>query len=228
MFQSIKKANEIKQKIKQRDMTLFGKNNDGELVYELKLGKGEIYSNFATKNNPIINENLVTHIDDVCDCLSVKDNVEIRILTPKDNSANKRNIEEALNNHYTKKLIQSKRQYKRQVKQGIFMFVVGLLVFGLYFLLRSLFDIHNNISAFEIIDIISWVFIWEAVDLIFLGIIEHKNEEMRFSKIAHAKITIITESNKKININIDEQIDHNVGKYESELDKTQKAKSTKK
>lgn len=222
MLKSIKKMNEVRQKIKHRDLTLFGTNKDGDLVYELKLGKGQIYSVFATKNNPIINEGLVDHIDNVCDCLSLKDNVEFRILTPKDDSANKQNIEEALNNHYTKKLIQSKKQYKKQVQQGLLMFVIGLLVFGLYFLLRSLFDITSNVSIFEIIDITSWVFLWEAVDLIFLGIIEHKNEEIRFSKIAHAKITLVTETKKKIKITIDGTLGQNVGKIENQIDASQK------
>ena len=215
MFNNFKKVRDARKKIKQRDLSLFKTNEEGDLVYEFKLGKGEIYSPYATTNNPIINEDVVAHIDDVCDCLSTKDSVEFRILTPKDHSASKQNIEEALDHHYTKKLIQSKKQYRTQLKHGLILFLIGLAIFAIYYGLRVLFDANSVVSFLEIVDIASWVFVWEAVDVIFLGMSVHKSEQTRFSKIVNAKITVITQQEETINIRIDNDI------IQKEIEQTQ-------
>ena len=215
MFNNFKKVSDARKKIRQRDLSLFQQNETGDLVYELKLGKGEIYSPYATTNNPIINEDVVAHIDNVCDCLSTKDSVEFKILTPKDNSASKKNIEEALDNHYTKKLIQSKKQYRKQLQHGIALFIIGFLIFAIYFALRVWLDPEAIVSFLEIIDIASWVFIWEAVDVIFLGMSVHKSEQKRFFKIANAKITLVTQQEEHINIKVDSEI------IQKEIEETQ-------
>ena len=190
MIKSIKKLKEINDK---KNLSMFDKNQDGDFVYEFRLKKSEIYSSFATKNNKIVNESLIEHVDEICDCLTKNDTLEFRVLTPKEDAATPNDIEQAFDNHYTKRMAKTKQEYRAALGQGLVMFFVGVLIFSLYFVLRTFIEPNSVVSFLEIVDIASWVFVWEAVDIIFLGIIQKRMEQLRYKKILNAKISVIKE-----------------------------------
>ena len=197
MFKTYKKLHEIRKEAKEKDKKLFKKNKEGDFLYEINLSKSDAYSKFSTEDNPILEESFTDHIDDVCNCLTFKNHVEFRVHTPKSDPVNRDTLEKIMDDHYLKKYNSSKKDYKQQLGYGILLFVIGLVLFAAYLPLRIYLDPESIVSFLEILDIASWVFLWEAVDVIGLGIIHHKADQMRYAKIVNAKINVIIEDDKK-------------------------------
>ena len=67
------------------------------------------------------------------------------------------------------------------------MFIIGILVFSLMFILDASFP--NKLGLWkEVIDVIAWVFIWEAVDIAVIEKLEKSNETKIAKNITESKI----------------------------------------
>ena len=74
------------------------------------------------------------------------------------------------------------------------MFVIGILVFSLMFILDASFP--NKLGLWkEVIDVIAWVFIWEAVDVAVIEKLEKSNETKIAKNITESKIIFEKEKN---------------------------------
>jgi hypothetical protein len=185
----------LDKKSKYIDTELYPRNENGDIVYNIKLKKNEIYSPFATKENPIINESLVDHFDKVCESLNKNDDVEFVIHTPQNDKADPVRIEEALRKHYETKIRYNKIQSKRELNQGIGMFVVGFILYVIFACCKTF--VWDS-AWWELLNIFSWVFVWGAVDLIFIARTLLSLERQKYYKILKAKIKIVTEGNQTI------------------------------
>jgi len=176
----------MKSKTKTAQKYLSEKDENGSYVYEFGVAKGEFYSSLATKKNKIINSEIVENLNNVANCLAVKDSLTIRIKSHGDENLNISNVHTALQEHYSRQIAKSKVDIARNLNQSLVFFMVGILFFVFYVLLKT----HLNANWFEIIDIVSWVFIWEAVDLFFIVRNIQKMEQISYQKIINAKIIV--------------------------------------
>ena len=190
MLDNIVEYRKIKQKSSSTE--LVPKNEKGDFLAEFSLEHSEIYSHFATDNTRMVNEALISHIDSIAECMSRHDNLEIRIITTKANDETRDKIEEALDHHYQKKIARVKLDSKRALLSGLMMLIAGIICFSIFMLCNTLLPS----GWWEIIDLISWVFLWEGIDQIFIKRSINQYKKMQYNKIVTAEINLVTSQTK--------------------------------
>ena len=92
-----------------------------------------------------------------------------------------------MKHYYETDLIHNKRTMKRNYILALIMFIIGVLVFSLMFILDHFFA--NSLGLWkEVIDVVAWVFIWESVDIAFIEKIENSNLIKISNNIINSKI----------------------------------------
>lgn len=139
-------------------------------------------------NNMILSEDLSKYIYDECKGKSLKSNVKINIKSlSKLNNNQKNKIVDMIRSNYGIDIKENMLYIKQTNIKGIILFIIGILLIIIYNILSN----FNLASLSEIVLIISWVMIWEAVyNYIFLEtqkIIENK----RLKKLTNCKIKFI-------------------------------------
>jgi preprotein translocase subunit SecF len=71
----------------------------------------------------------------------------------------------AIRAYYTQKYISSRRELAQNRTIAILLALAGILVLALAFFVEYR---HGSLIWAEVIDIVAWVFLWEAVDIAFL------------------------------------------------------------
>jgi hypothetical protein len=104
--------------------------------------------------------------------------------------------------YYAFAINQKKMERRRDNRIIFFLFVIGIAFIGLYGLLAyftsdlglsaGLLGIWTPILS-QIVSIASWVFIWEACDLLFLEKPAETRELLRLTQMASAEIAFIYE-----------------------------------
>lgn len=187
MFKALKQYFSTEKRISKRAKEISGKQ---DIEYHIRLEKGEEFSRFSTDENKIIEPELIEHIDHEISTISKKNNLNIIVHSPKENKIDAEELESELDEHYKKEIIKTHLESKSLIRSGILMLFVGALIFGIYVLLKTYV---GNSLWFELIDIASWVFVWEAVDCIFLSQLTMKEKKAKYIKVVNAKIQVIEE-----------------------------------
>ncbi len=65
------------------------------------------------------------------------------------------------------------------------MFFIGVIIFALMFGLDKYFELG---LWQEVLDVVAWVFIWEAVDIVFIEKIEHANTKRIAKNVIESKV----------------------------------------
>ena len=102
-----------------------------------------------------------------------------------------------IKNFYRLRIIDIQRRLKTNLFTAIIMITTAVFIFSLYVLLEVL---KANYILLQLIDIAGWVFVWEAVDLLFLERKKLRIEQLRDCSMCDAKISYekINESNSNI------------------------------
>ena len=94
--------------------------------------------------------------------------------------------EKAIKNYYREEFAERAREIRKNTLASLVMILVGALVFAIAILLESM-DLKP--LFLNILDVIAWVFVWEAADLFFLQRPVLRKEQLRNLKIAVAEFT---------------------------------------
>ena len=95
----------------------------------------------------------------------VKTNLTLNIYSNCIDENEKETYSNAIKNYFTLKLNDVTREIKRTVFTGILFSIVGIIVLALMFLLSNL---EAKAIWIECVNIFAWVFLWEAVDKLFI------------------------------------------------------------
>ncbi len=154
---------------------------------EINLSNGNIYDEYSTDSE--LNPTIFEFVDKVFRLVKKKADLEIDITFPsamKDEEKDK--IEKLFKSHYAINIVKSNEEIKRHNIVSIILLFFGIIVYGAY----GLLEYFKMDFIFQgVIEIASWVFIWEAVDMFFLSNFGSRLERMKNIKIFNAKINRI-------------------------------------
>ena len=138
----------------------------------------DLYSNFSINNNKILNPEIQQHISSTVEGFSKRNDLKIKINSSKDFTENeKQDARNVLKNAF-KKVVDDNNKT-----------INSYCIFALVFLLIGIVSIVvlHVISSFApyvlktILEIVSWVFVWEFVDVLcfrtFFRIIKNKHNK---------------------------------------------------
>ena len=187
MKETINEANVMFEEIKQDKNRADFYEENGVSHIEINLSNGNIYDEYSTDSE--LNPTIFEFVDKVYRLVKKKADLEIDITFPsamKDEEKDK--IEKLFKSHYAINIVKSNEEIKRHNIVSIILLFFGIIVYGAY----GLLEYFKMDFIFQgVIEIASWVFIWEAVDMFFLSNFGSRLERMKNIKIFNAKINRI-------------------------------------
>lgn len=187
MKETINEANVMFEEIKQDKNRADFYEENGVSHIEINLSNGNIYDEYSTDSE--LNPTIFEFVDKVFRLVKKKADLEIDITFPsamKDEEKDK--IEKLFKSHYAINIVKSNEEIKRHNIVSIILLFFGIIVYGAY----GLLEYFKMDFIFQgVIEIASWVFIWEAVDMFFLSNFGSRLERMKNIKIFNAKINRI-------------------------------------
>ena len=187
MKETINEANVMFEEIKQDKNRADFYEENGVSHIEINLSNGNIYDEYSTDSE--LNPTIFEFVDKVFRLVKKKADLEIDITFPsamKDEEKDK--IGKLFKSHYAINIVKSNEEIKRHNIVSIILLFFGIIVYGAY----GLLEFFKMDFIFQgVIEIASWVFIWEAVDMFFLSNFGSRLERMKNIKIFNAKINRI-------------------------------------
>ena len=187
MKETINEANVMFEEIKQDKNRADFYEENGVSHIEINLSNGNIYDEYSTDSE--LNPTIFEFVDKVFRLVKKKADLEIDITFPsamKDEEKDK--IEKLFKSHYAINIVKSNEEIKRHNIVSIILLFFGIIVYGAY----GLLEYFKMDFIFQgVIEIASWVFIWEAVDMFFLSNFGSRLERKKNIKIFNAKINRI-------------------------------------
>lgn len=187
MKETINKANIMFEEIKEDKNRADFYEENGVPHIEINLSNGNIYDEYPTDSE--LNPTIFEFVDKVFRLVKKKADLEIDITFPstmKDEEKDK--IEKLFKSHYAINIVKSNEEIKRHNIVSIILLFFGIIVYGAY----GLLEYFKMDFIFQgVIEIASWVFIWESVDMFFLSNFGSRLERMKNIKIFNAKINRI-------------------------------------
>lgn len=186
MFEEIKKD---------KNRADFYEENDVSHI-EINLSNGNIYDEYSTDSE--LNPEIFEFVEKVFRLVKKKANLEIDITYPSEMSEEEKDkIEKLFKSHYSISIVKSGDEIKRHNIVSILLLIFGVLVYCAYGLLEY-FKVDFIFRG--VIEIASWVFIWEAVDMFFLCNFSSRIERIKNVKIFNAKINRVDKNKSDVSI----------------------------
>jgi len=168
-----------------KDANYFSEN-ENQIIIDVKIDNhNQLYSSFNYDNNESLNNEFCDYIWNNSKLAPINKDVTINIYDNTNND--KTQIESAIKNHYRREYKQAKLNLNK-----INIFTLGCMIAGVLCLLLLVF-FHNAINNYYIdiiLEVASWVFIWEAVDKFFIERPKQKRLCLQIQNLYFAKITI--------------------------------------
>ena len=184
--ESINKAQSMFEDIKKDENKAdFYEEKDKKLAHiEVNLTKCEIYDELS--NDSELNPEIFEFIEKTFRFTNKRYSLELDVVFPSTmKEEEKEKIEKLIKSYYAVNIVKTNEEVKRHNIISLFLLLFGALIYIAYGLLMYF---NVNFVFQGIMEIASWVFIWEAVDMFFLSNVETKIDRLKNVKIFNAKI----------------------------------------
>ncbi len=165
------------------------KSTENEIINIKVEHKDQIFSTYSYDANDKLNKDLSEYIIEKTKHVGVTENIELHFYTKEHFDVNK--IKSVIKNHFNEEYLDAKRELK---KSNTFAFLMFLLGIGTLAILLAVYKHFSNFYFEMILEIASWVFIWTAVEMLFMYRPKNRKKCIILKKICSAEIEIITEN----------------------------------
>lgn len=180
-----KKLRKLEKQLKNDDGLMLDSNDNA--VISINAPKQEqIFSEYDYDSGEDLNQELSDFIINKAKFVPINKEIKLKLYTEK--ITDKGNIENAIKNNFKKKYIETQNEIKKNTLFAFAMFIVGLFSLAILLLMHRFF---YNVYTEVILEIVTWVFIWEAVDAFFLKRLGLKREATIYLKLYLAEMKVI-------------------------------------
>lgn len=148
--------------------------------------KEQVISKFSYDENDKLNKELSDFILDKTKIMPLNKDFELNFYV--NSPIEKQEIKSTIQNHFKEECIEIKHELKRTNIFSIVMLILGILSLTTLLLAHKFFDYYYFTT---ILEIASWVFIWESVDCFFLKRPKLKRHCIILQKLYSANINLI-------------------------------------
>lgn len=173
--------------MKRKEAKYLKLNEDGKAILPLKISDDREFLSPYYFDEPLISDEVASYLSTHRSIGLWKDGVEVRLFSNKVSKKEETVYENAIHSYYREKLAQSARERKRNFLLSGFLFLLGLLVFASMFILDHFLGERLGMWS-EVIDVVAWVFIWEAVDIAFIEGIEHSSDHRIAKNLSQCQV----------------------------------------
>lgn len=184
MFQ---KHKELKALEKEAEKSTGKKVENGYFVLDMHCGENAEFLSSFYSGERIISGEAADFIENRIGYTDVKNKLQLNIYG--ESEVDGQVYETALQNYYRNKFLYSRKEIKLNTVISLILTILAVLVFAVTITLDVL---KVGSIVLEIVDIVGWVFMWEAVDIFFFQRRKLKFDMLKYAMIYSAKITINT------------------------------------
>lgn len=172
----------LKKELKSRDKSF----NDIETINVKVKHEEEIYSGYNYDRNEVLNPALNDFLVEKAESLHNRSKLRIKIFS--DFPLEEHELFSAIKNKFKGEFESYERKLKQTAIFSLVVLILGILFLGI-FVLEEIF--FHNVVLSIILEIASWVFIWEAVDSFFLERIALKEKRRQMARLYDAEIEVV-------------------------------------
>jgi hypothetical protein len=149
----------------------FATKNDISTI-EIDLNDNEIYKEYSSHN--LLNNSIYDYVEDTYVLFNRKNGLEVKFKFPnKMKDDEKERIKELFRVHYALKYKELRKKMDKQLILSILFIFIGVLILTIHSIYVSL----NSTSIYgEVFDIMAWVFVWEAVQTLFVDSLDNRRD----------------------------------------------------
>lgn len=170
---------EIKREVKkQSSERKYKRDADGRVIIDMTVKDDTAFlSAFSTGDTPVISSEVAEFLENSTHSILPKEQLTLRIHSDCIDDNEKEEYRQAIKEYYTERYITNDRELKRNAVVVLLLALAGVITLALAFFIE-----HQTANLFwtEVVDIIAWVFLWEAVD-----ISAFKNRGLRLKRFRH-------------------------------------------
>lgn len=170
-----------KKKMMKKAKDISSVDASGFALIEVNLNQFEIYNPLSIPPNRTLNQDILTYIDEQSYPIPVDTPIQIRLYGDVDEQEQKEIIHR-LQEYYDFRLKDKMADLKNNAIHSSVLFIIGILLFVLYFLLAN-FTVNQ--VWYEILSIIATFIVWEAADFF---ILERATLRLQYYEIAQLAI----------------------------------------
>ena len=172
----------LKKELKSRDKSF----NDIETINVKVKHEEEIYSGYNNDRNEVLNPALSDFLVENAESLHKRSKLRIKIFS--DFPLEEHELFSAIKNKFKGEFESYERKLKQTAIFSLVVLILGILFLGIFVLEEMFF---RNVVLSIILEIASWVFIWEAVDSFFLERIALKEKRRQMARLYDAEIEVV-------------------------------------
>lgn len=161
--------------------------SDDRAIISIKAEEDEqIFSTYNYDSNEKLNAELDEFIWDKARFVPMAKDIKIKLYT--NTKTDEQEVVDAIKNNYKKEYIETKSELKRNAIFSLIMLMLGIVFMAFLLLMHVYF---YNVYLEIIVEIATWVFIWESVDSFFLQRAALKRKRITLLKLYTAEMEII-------------------------------------
>ncbi len=160
-------------------------DNDNRTVIDMLVKDDtEFLSKFSNKNSFVISSEVATFLENSVKNVKLKEDLKLRIYSDCIDDEEKVLYRQGVKDYYSDALNSVKREYKRNIMYSIILALVGIVLIAVALIVGS----YGQELWTEAIDIVAWVFCWEAVDMFVFKSRSLRIDKLRFSALSNIVI----------------------------------------
>lgn len=188
MFRNLKKLRELKRLAKSETEIEYDGSGKEFIRMTVKEDDGFL-SPYAIGGEEMLSAEAGEFLDRAVMRLPLKDELHVDIVGDTISESEQNEYTTAIRNTYRTRVIDIDRKLRRNAVAALLMTLTAIVIMALYVALELW---NAGYVILEIVDIVAWVFMWEAADLFFLERNVLKLEQLRSCRLYSAEITFGT------------------------------------
>lgn len=198
MFEKYKSAKELKKNEKLLDDEKFSIDANGNGIIDVGAEDyNDIFSYYSLNGYNVLDSEFDVFLEAKAEAIPLERELTIQCHIHDATDEKQAEIQKAIKDHYERQIHEINRELTTNILSCIYLGIAGAICFVIFCLLQY-FEMHFAIQA--ITEIISWVFIWEVVHLLFIERRKIKLRRVKKYRISRAKIIVSEYQKKKVKI----------------------------
>lgn len=183
----IKALKELKKNLDaERSDKKYERDGEGRVVVNMTVRDDSGFlSVYSQSDIPVIDGTVADFIENRTSAILPREPLTLRIFSDSVDENEIPVYQRAICSYYKEKYYSSEREYRRNVVAAVMLALAGILALSLMIFLEKRIE---SAIWFEVIDIVAWVFLWEAVDLYFLENRMLKYRRLRYLAFVDMKV----------------------------------------
>ena len=165
------------------------RDEDGRAIIDMTVADdSDFLSPFSGGRSAVISEDVADFLENATRTILPREDLNLRIESGCIDEEEKERYSSAIKEYYSEKFRANEKEYKFNNFLALSLAILGVIVLSLAIFLS------NGLSSLvwsEVVDIVAWVFLWEAVDVKCFRMREMSLKRKRYAAFINMKIDFI-------------------------------------